>query len=69
MSRCLLCNRKITDPKSVEGGYGPVCYKKKFGVNKTARKKKEKKTVIDISCYDIPGQMSIKDYPQMLPVE
>ena len=62
VSKCLLCGRKITDPKSVESGYGPVCYKKKFDVHKTARKKREKKTVMDIPCYDIPGQMSIEEY-------
>ena len=62
MSKCLLCGREITDPKSVKAGYGSVCYKKKFGVHKTAGKKREENPIIDIPYYDIPGQISIEEY-------
>jgi len=29
-ARCRLCGRKLTVPKSIMRGYGPVCYKKIF---------------------------------------
>ena len=30
--RCGHCNRTLSDPDSMKVGYGPVCYKKLFGV-------------------------------------
>ena len=65
---CLLCGRKLKTPRSREAGYGPVCYKRKFGISPHADRsdgnspadKKEPD-------YNLPGQMSIYDFPQMIP--
>lgn len=62
MDRCLLCGRRITDPKSIETGYGPVCYKKKYGADTVAGKERAARMPPDIPCYDIPGQMTIEGY-------
>lgn len=67
---CLICGRKLSSPKSLELGYGPVCYEKISGSSKTAKKaKKSNKSQTGTShqeqqstCYDIPGQMELQDY-------
>lgn len=33
MSKCEHCHRTLTDANSVAVGYGPVCYKKLFGIS------------------------------------
>lgn len=62
MDKCLLCGRNITDQKSVETGYGPVCYRKKFGITAAAGRKQAVRISSDIPCYDIPGQITIEEY-------
>jgi hypothetical protein len=57
-----LCGRTITDPKSIETGYGPICYKKKFGASATTERERATRMPPDIYCYDIPGQMTIEGY-------
>lgn len=51
--RCGHCNRTLRDPDSMKIGYGPVCYKKIYGIplQKTSTKTNTKKTryVIDNS--------------------
>lgn len=61
---CLICGRKLSSPKSIELGYGPVCYEKVSGSSKAARKSKTEKfhQEAESTCYDIPGQMELKDY-------
>jgi hypothetical protein len=58
--RCGHCNRTLSDPESMKIGYGPVCYKKIYGIKlqrtKTERSISRKKTnmKIDLSqSYDI----------------
>ncbi len=62
MNQCLLCGRNITDPKSVETGYGPVCYRKKFGVTAAAGRRRAVRAASDVPYYNIPGQMTIEEY-------
>ena len=61
---CLICGRKLSSPKSLELGYGPVCYGKLSGSLKAAKKAKAGTShpVPEVPCYDIPGQMELKDY-------
>ena len=67
---CSICGRKLSNPKSIELGYGPVCYGKVSGSSKAGKKAgKSKKSNLGIShqeqqsaCYDIPGQMELQDY-------
>ena len=56
----------LTDPVSMERGYGPVCWNQKNGsqpkkVMKLA-KVAESHTAKESGSHDIPGQMSIFDY-------
>jgi hypothetical protein len=60
MHRCGHCNRTLSDPNSMKVGYGPVCYKKLFGVkldrikDNTKISNKKTKMLLDLSqSYDI----------------
>lgn len=61
---CLICGRKLSSPKSLELGYGPVCYEKVSGSSKAAKKAKTGKSnqASESACYDIPGQMELQNY-------
>lgn len=64
--KCRRCGKKLTDPVSMERGYGPVCWYQKNG----SRPKKVMKPVKAAESHnakecgsdDIPGQMNIFDY-------
>ena len=59
---CLSCGRKLKSEASVEAGYGPVCYRKIFGVSlKKIHKEKDLDTG-NIPYYNIPGQMTMEEY-------
>jgi hypothetical protein len=56
--RCGHCNRTLRDPDSMKIGYGPVCYKKLYGIplRKTNTKISHKTTkrILDLSqLYDL----------------
>lgn len=58
---CLNCGKKLKDAKSIERGYGPVCWGKVAG-------KSHEKAVSDSDIpEDIPGQMGFEDYPGVIP--
>lgn len=62
MNICRRCGRKLRGLKSVERGYGPVCYRKEeldqaFGGGIDLPKP-------EAQC---PGQMEISDYPGFVP--
>lgn len=62
MNICRRCGRKLRGLKSVERGYGPVCYRKEeleqaFGGGSDLPKP-------EVQC---PGQMGIADYPGFMP--
>ena len=60
---CGACGRILRDPNSKEAGYGPVCYKKIFGVPPPKGKKEERKEGRKDYRDDlIPGQMELSDF-------
>lgn len=62
--KCSICGRKLSNPKSIELGYGPVCYEKISGGSKIKNKSKAAVSHVqaECTCYDIPGQMNLEDY-------
>lgn len=65
--KCSICGRKLRNPKSKELGYGPVCYKRKFGITPhTSRKSADTPVPAgEDADYNLPGQISMEDYLQM----
>lgn len=59
-SKCQKCGRKLTDPESVERGYGPECWGGIAAHYLSGQTEPEE-------C--IPGQMTIEDFPEYLPIE
>jgi len=55
IGKCKECGRKLTNPRSVAVGYGPVCYRKLFKKEQPllpgerARRSRKKKRGIDTS--------------------
>jgi len=61
--KCSICGRKLKNPKSRELGYGPVCYKRKFGCSpRTSRREKCVASLIEKVDCNLPGQISIDEY-------
>lgn len=69
--KCGKCGRKLKNPESRELGYGPVCYRAMAGGGnkKQVQYKGRGHPLDDFSNYEIPGQMSIDDYLQMISAE
>lgn len=63
---CAVCGRKLKSEQSKKAGYGPVCYKKKFGDSLQDTSKGNTSKLEDLPCYDIPGQMTIEEYIQTI---
>lgn len=53
-SKCQKCGRKLTDPESIERGYGPKCWN---GLTTHYYPHPE-----DWEKHKIPGQMTIEDF-------
>lgn len=53
-SKCQKCGRKLTDPESIERGYGPECWN---GLTTHYYPDPE-----DWEKHKIPGQMTIEDF-------
>ncbi len=63
--KCSICGRKLKNPKSRELGYGPVCYKRKFGSSpRTSRRGNDIDSPIEEVGYNLPGQISMDEYLQ-----
>ncbi len=69
---CQSCGRKLKDTTSLERGYGPVCWERLHGGSHKSRcssqagcKKKSKSPQVEENI-NIPGQMSIEDYPEFM---
>lgn len=60
--KCSVCGRKLTTSRSRELGYGPVCYKRKFGTYPSDGHRKGEQAREEDSDYDIPGQISMDDF-------
>ncbi len=68
---CQSCGRKIKDTVSIERGYGPVCWERLHGGTHQSHRSSQagcKKTKSQQAEEDIniPGQMSIEDYPEFM---
>lgn len=63
--RCAICGRKLKDPKSIELGYGPICYKNKSGSAAKIRKKGSQPGNMNHTSYQLPGQMTLYDFLQI----
>lgn len=67
--KCSVCGRKLRNPKSQEVGYGPVCYRRLFGTS-LRTDDKDRQSLVDVMVnYEVPGQISMDDYLQMLSAE
>lgn len=66
--KCSICGRKLKNPKSRELGYGPVCYKRKFGIAPHASRRDADVPVpaVEEIDHNLPGQISMEDYLQTL---
>lgn len=62
---CINCRRKLKDAKSIERGYGPVCWGKFSGtlIRKNVPATQQTEEI------NIPGQMGFEDYPGVMPEE
>lgn len=63
---CSLCSRKLKDPKSIERGYGPVCWNKVSGIIKVRRSKTSGMN-LNVEDENVPGQMTFEDFPGIIP--
>lgn len=64
--KCLLCGRELSNPQSRELGYGPVCYKRRFGITPHFCPRDGNSSINAALDYELPGQMSMEDYLQMV---
>ena len=66
--KCSICGRKLKNPKSLEQGYGPVCYKRKFGIAPHTSRRDADMPVpaVEEGDHNLPGQISMEDYLQTL---
>ena len=62
MDICAGCGRKLKNSTSQELGYGPVCYRKKFGHTMKKRIKTNNSSTDEIPYYEMPGQMTLEDF-------
>jgi len=64
---CNKCGRKLKDSKSIERGYGPVCWAE---IAEIVKMKKIRTSPIDPehrTSENIPGQMALGDFPCIIP--
>ena len=66
LMKCLICGRRLRNTQSKELGYGPVCYKRKFGVSQHADRRDGSPSVDKAPDFNLPGQISMFDYLQMV---
>ena len=64
--KCKICGRLLKRPQSSEVGYGPVCYRKMFGSSIPAKRQKHNYSSGDNTYSQIPGQMKIEEYLQIV---
>jgi len=68
---CQSCGRKLKDTTSLKRGYGPVCWERLHGGSQRNRYTsqagcKNSKALQVKENINIPGQMSIEDYPEFM---
>lgn len=62
VEKCSICGRKLKNLQSIKLGYGPVCYRRKFGINPNAICREGDVSASGAFGNDLPGQMCINDY-------
>ena len=69
--KCGKCGRELQNSRSRQLGYGPVCYRSMTGGGnkKHVQYKERGHPSDDFFNYEVPGQMSIDDYLQMISTE
>jgi len=65
--KCGKCGRKLKDTKSIEQGYGPVCWGKISGITKTEKHRSISADIVSEEDANIPGQMGFHDFPGFMP--
>lgn len=61
--KCCICGRMLRNSQSQELGYGPVCYRKKFGISpRMIRRDREASPMDGGKGFNIPGQITIEEY-------
>jgi hypothetical protein len=60
--KCAICGRLLKSAASRDLGYGPVCYRRKFGSKARIGKEDSVQYPDDSLCYEIPGQMTLDDF-------
>lgn len=63
---CANCGRKLKSIASKGAGYGPVCYKKLFGISLQNRCKDSTPKTSNISCKILPNQITMEEYLQTI---
>lgn len=61
---CGICGRKLNNPKSRELGYGPICYKRKFGITPHMSRRDAPVQAGQETDHNLPGQISMEEYLQ-----
>lgn len=64
--KCKICGRALKNVKSREAGYGPVCYRKKFGANIPIKRRESTLSAGKVSYCEVPGQMQVYDYLRII---
>ena len=64
---CGICGRNLKGAKSIERGYGPICYQKikpKTVKSRTVAAR-QSSCVFDDEDYSVPGQMELSEFIDM----
>lgn len=61
---CGSCGRTLNGSKSIERGYGPICYRKIHPIV-SPKKKKIYDNPLDSPDYTVPGQMELTEFIEM----
>ncbi len=62
---CLECGRVLKNQKSKKLGYGPICYKRKYGITPHTSRSDAQVSAEEVA-HNLPGQISMEDYLQTL---
>lgn len=61
---CANCGRKLKRIASKEAGYGPVCYKKLFGISLKCSHQDNALENANVSYHTLQGQITMEEYMQ-----
>lgn len=64
--KCSICGRKLRNPNSMTLGYGPVCYRRKFGATPYIGRNAADVPAWEKPGFNVQGQISIEEYLQTI---